>query len=130
MRFMIFVMLFLVNILVANEVRKPFVQFGHVSKVESVAITPDGKYIVSGGRDDTLKLWNLETGKEVRTFAGHTGWIKSIAITPDGKQALSGSHDKTLKLWNLKTGKEVRTFEGHLYGINYVTITPDGKYAL
>jgi len=102
--------------------------FGHSRSVSSMAITPDGKYIVSGSWDKTIKLWNINSGEDVRTFEGHSRSVSSIAITPDGKYIISGSADKTIKLWNINSGKDVRTFEGHKSGVSSIAITPDGKY--
>jgi WD40 repeat protein len=77
--------------------------------VWSVAVTPDGKYVVSGsgndplilGRDNTVRLWDLATGQEVRRFTGHEDWVYSVAVTPDGQYVVSGSGDKTVRLWDL-----------------------------
>ncbi|BAY98045.1 protein kinase [Tolypothrix tenuis PCC 7101] len=98
----------------------------HSSLVRSVAISPDGKTLVSGGYK-TIKLWNLETGKEIRTLTGHSGNVSSVAISPDGKTLVSGSEDKTIKLWNLETGKEIRTLTRDSDLVSSVTISPDGK---
>lgn len=104
---------------------------GHSHIVSSVAITPDSKYILSGSWDETLKLWDVLTGKEVRTFTGHTGWISAVAITPDGHHALSGSYDGTIKFWQLETGQEIHCFKGHDdFAITSLTISPDGRYIL
>ncbi|MCK5522475.1 MAG: hypothetical protein KAI83_05000, partial [Thiomargarita sp.] len=86
---------------------------GHNSSVKSVAFSPDGRYALSGSFDYTLKLWEVNTGAEIRTFAGHTDIVYSVAFSPDGRYALSGSFDYTLKLWELNTGAEIRTFAGH-----------------
>ena len=85
---------------------------------------------VSGSRDKTLKLWDLASGKELRTFTGHSDGVTSVAIAPDGRTALSGSPDKTLKLWDLASGKELRTFTGHSDVVSSVAIAPDGRTAL
>jgi WD40 repeat protein len=77
-----------------------------------------------------MKLWDISTGREIRTFSGHTGTVYSISFSPDGKQALSGSGDKTMKLWDIVTGREIRTFSGHKGSVRSVCFNPDGKYAL
>jgi WD40 repeat protein len=64
---------------------------GHEYAVLSVAVTPDGKYVVSGSRDKTVRLWELATGQEVRRFTGHEDSVESVAVTPDGKYVVSGS---------------------------------------
>jgi WD40 repeat protein len=95
----------------------------------SVAITPDGQHAVSGGQDKTLKIWDLATGRWVRTMYrhGHTRWVTSVCITPDGRYAVSGSDDKTLRMWDLETGQCVCTMEGHTNDIKTVAVTPDGR---
>ena len=80
--------------------------------------------------DKTLKLWDLASGKELRTFTGHSSVVSGVAIAPDGRTALSGSSDKTLKLWDLVSGKELRTFTGHSGEVLSVAIAPDGRTAL
>jgi WD40 repeat protein len=107
-----------------------FVQLGHKGGVTSVAFSPDGKFALSGSWDKTLKLWDVASGKEIRTFYGHASDIFSVAFSPDGKFALSGSYDTTLKLWYVESGKEIRTFYGHASDIFSVAFSPDGKYAL
>ncbi|HEY9694275.1 MAG TPA: hypothetical protein V6D15_18895 [Oculatellaceae cyanobacterium] len=103
---------------------------GHNDSVEAVAITPDGKSAVSGSSDFTLKVWDLQTGKEISTLNGHNAWVRAVAITPDGKSAVSGSSDNTLKVWDLQTGKEISTLTGHNASVQAVAITPDGKRAV
>jgi WD40 repeat protein len=113
---------------------------GHTDTVESVAFSPDGKYVLTGSLDNTAKLWDVATGAEVRTFSGHTGSVESVAFSPDGKYVLTGSSDKTAKLWDAATGALVRTFSDPTSIVrtsvemkrscHSVAFSPDGKYVL
>jgi WD40 repeat protein len=78
---------------------------GHTAKVLSVAYSPDGKTLASGSIDQTIKLWDVATGKEQATLKGHTRYVASVAFSPDGKTLASGSEDRTIKLWDVTTGK-------------------------
>jgi WD40 repeat protein len=67
-----------------------------------VAFSPDGKRIVSGSADKTLRLWDAETGKAIsKPLKGHTGEVISVAFSPDGKRIVSGSTDRTLRIWHI-----------------------------
>ncbi len=103
---------------------------GHTKTVKSVAFHPDGKSVLSGSEDSTLRLWDIETGKEVRRFTGHTESVNSVAVSPDGRFALSGSSDKSLRLWDIETGKELRRFIGHTKTVNSIVFSPDGHQVL
>src|SRR5262249_8070739 len=76
---------------------------GKVNAVNAVAVIPDCGRAISGSSDKTLRLWDLETGTELRLFEGHTGSVNALAILPDGQWVLSGSSDGTLRLWNIET---------------------------
>jgi WD40 repeat protein/class 3 adenylate cyclase len=101
--------------------------FKQSDAVTCVAVSPDGKYIVSGSRDNTIKLWDAANGKEIRTFKGHSNKVTGVGFAPDGKTVLSGSADSTLKLWDAASGKEIRSFNGHEGGVNSVGFSPDGS---
>jgi len=93
----------------------------------SVAFSPDGKRIVSGSGDGTLRIWGARTGAETLTLRGHEDGINSVAYSPDAKRIVSGSSDRTLKVWDAATGAETLTLRGHSGGVNSVAFSPDGK---
>ena len=62
-------------------------------------------------------MWDLDTGRELRTLEGHSADVTGVAVTPDGKRAVSGSLDHTLKVWDLETGRVLRTLEGHTLAV-------------
>ncbi|MEM9538285.1 MAG: hypothetical protein AAGA60_02110, partial [Cyanobacteria bacterium P01_E01_bin.42] len=94
--------------------------------VRAVSITPDGKQAISASDDNTLKIWDLETGNKRLSLFGHRGKVRAVSITPDGKQAISASDDNTLKIWDLETVKILASFTGES-GILSCAITPDRK---
>ena len=96
-----------------------------------IAITPDGKYVISRDCYRNLILWEIEGGKAIRRFGeDNYGSVESVEITADGKYVISGSSDKTMKLWEIDTGEEIRSFEGHNDSIQAIVITSDGKYVI
>lgn len=99
---------------------------GHDDCVNAIAITPNGKHLVSASKDKTIKVWNLERGEEKMTLKGHNDPVNAVAITPDGKYLVSASDDKTLKVWDLEKSLLVSNFTGDN---SFLTcdISPDGK---
>jgi len=105
--------------------------FQHISTVSSVAFSPDARTALSGtGEEGAMKLWNVQTGEEIRTFWGHSGYVSSVTFSSNGRTALSGSYDNTLKLWDVQTGQEIRTFTGYNQNVNSVALSPDSSTAL
>jgi len=105
----------------------------HDAGISSVSFNPDGKTLASGSRDETIKLWDVQTGKEITTLRGHYSWgifsslVFSVSSSPDGQTLASGSEDGTIELWDVQTGKEITTLQGHYSGVNSVSFSPDGK---
>ena len=90
----------------------------------------DGKRALSGADDHTLKLWDIESGKLLKTFRGHSGYVYSVALSNNGKRALSGAGDHTLKLWDIESGQLLKTFQGHEGDVLSVALSNNGKRAL
>ena len=100
---------------------------GHDQGVNSVTFSPDGKMLASASDDKTIKLWDAQTGVEIRTLEGHDSMVKGVSFSPDGKMLASASDDKTIKLWDVQTGAEIRTIKGHDERVWSVSFSPDGK---
>jgi WD40 repeat protein len=100
----------------------------HRDSVSSVAFSPDGTRIVSGSKDQTIRVWDARTGKTVAgPFKGHTHWVWSVAFSPDGMRIVSGSQDQTIRVWDARTGETVvGPFKGHTYSVLSVAFSPDG----
>lgn len=81
---------------------------GHASAVVSLAATPDGRGLVSGGADSTIRLWDAATGELKRTIANHGDRVNALAWSPDGKYLASASRDRTVRVWQPEIGRLVR----------------------
>lgn len=115
------------NIISDNQIPVGKTLIGHTSFVNYLTISPDGQTLASASADKTIKLWNLNTGKEIRTLQGHASFINYLVISPDGQTLASASADKTIKIWNLTTGQIIRTISGHNNYVNYLAMSPDGQ---
>jgi WD40 repeat protein len=100
---------------------------GHTNSTASVAITADGKLIVSGSFDKTIRVWETESGKCLSVLKDKANPVLSVAITADGKLIVSGSLDKTVRVWETESGKCLSVLKGHTDSPYGVGITADGK---
>jgi serine/threonine protein kinase len=100
---------------------------GHDGAVWSVAFAPDQLRGLSGGDDHSVRLWDLQSGREVRSFSGHQGAVNCVAFTPNGSVALSASDDGTVRVWETGSGKELRHFDDHKATAQAVLAFPDNR---
>ena len=93
----------LLQIRLSSKMQNPqrlVTEIGHTSPIYSLALSPDGSKIMSGSRDNTIKIWGSENYQCLETLKGHTGSISSLAFSPDGSKIISGSEDDTIKIWD------------------------------
>ncbi|KAL5485795.1 hypothetical protein ACEPAI_6837 [Sanghuangporus weigelae] len=100
-----------------------------IENVISVALSPDGRRIVSASKYDTISIWDMDSGDLVLDWLkGHTDSIYSLALSPDGKRFASGSLDKTIRIWNVDSGELVSgPFKTHTSGVWSVAFSPNNK---
>ena len=104
--------------------------FGHLGDVYSAAYSPDGRRIVTGGKDGTARVWDAVTGRELTTFEGRHDEVRSLAFSPDGRQIVAGTVDGTVQVWESASGRELITLKGHSGHVTSATFSPDGQQIL
>ena len=90
---------------------KPSLVFKHPSAVYWASFSPDGKLLASASLDNTVKIWDLENGKERATCKGHTDGVSCVLFAPDGKTIVSSSLDGSLRRWSVDAGQEMATMQ-------------------
>src|SRR5262249_9139382 len=102
-------------------------EFNHQGFVRVVTFAPGGKVLLSGGDNDrTVRLWDLETGKELVQMKPDKE-LTGIALSPDGTTVATGEIEGTVRLWQAATGKPLATLKGHTATVISVAFAPDGK---
>jgi WD40 repeat protein len=105
---------------------------GHRGKVYDIAFSPDVQLLVSGGGDETVRLWNPSTGKLLQTYhgswwTGHRGLVHAVAFSPDRSTFASASWDKTIKLWDVETGQRLHALSEYPHVSTSIAFSPDGR---
>ncbi len=95
----------------------------------SLAFSPDGRRLATGGEANTVKIWDVQNGQPLRTLEGHKGDIYTVAFSPigDGRWVASAGEDSVVKVWDSHTGVLVRNFRGHTGVVTSVAFSPDGR---
>ena len=100
---------------------------GHADAICSAEYSPDGKYIVSASEDSTIRIWNAETGENLRTLRGHQNTVNMATFSPDGKIVASASADSTIRFWDADTGDSIFTLKGAGSPVHMLTFSPNGE---
>ncbi len=75
--------------------------------------SPDGSRIASGSWDKKVQVWEVSSGRLLRTYSGHSDYVRTLAWSPDGSRIASGSNDKKVQVWEVSSGRLLRTYSGH-----------------
>jgi WD40 repeat protein len=100
---------------------------GHRGPVLSLAVSPDGRRVLTGSQDRIVILWDVKSGAEIRRFPGQTDSVQGVAFLPDGRRAISAGRDHTIRLWDTESGQEVYCFRGHSDEVSWAAVSPDGS---
>lgn len=100
---------------------------GHTSMIHALAMSADGSWMVSGGEDRTIRMWETGSGRCVRVLQGHTQNILGLAISADQTWIVSGGRDHTIRVWETASGRCVQTFSTR-HAISTVRLSPDGRW--
>ncbi|MDT8303616.1 MAG: serine/threonine-protein kinase [Sedimentisphaerales bacterium] len=86
---------------------------GHLNTVMCVTYNPQGHWIATGGKDNTARIWDAQSGCLMKTLEGHDGWVLDVAFSPDGKRLATASADHTARIWEVNTGRSLFVISGH-----------------
>jgi hypothetical protein len=100
----------------------------HADIVHDLVFSPDGKTLATAGYDRLIKIWDVETGQELRTLRDHSDSIYALAFSPDGNFLVSVSADRAVKVWEVASGRRLYTLSDATDWLYAVAFSPDGKH--
>ncbi len=95
-----------------------------------MAFSSDGQRIASCARDQIVRIWDADTGEQIRELTGHKHNVFGVAFSPDDRYIVSGSWDGTIKVWEAESGRLINSIEHHTSRVYAVSYSPDGRYIL
>ncbi|RXH58895.1 WD40 repeat domain-containing protein [Granulicella sibirica] len=99
---------------------------GHTKNVTGVAFSPDSKRLATVSDDDSVKMWDAATGKELSSWPGHSGGLNAVAFMPDSLGLLTAGKDGVIRIWNIDNRQETRALRGHAARVNAISLSPNG----
>ena len=103
------------------------VQSGHVADVRALAFSPDGTLLATGGNDEVVKLWDVASGRELRTFVGSRAPIYTLRFSSDGRRLAAGGWDRIARVWDSATGANIAVLGPHDDTVQGLSFSPDGE---
>ncbi|MFC2130606.1 caspase family protein [Bacteroidota bacterium] len=123
-------LIFLVSYCYSTEKPKLIFQDGHLSGITAVKISPNEKIFATGSKDQTIKLWDLETGLLLHTLVGHKADITDISFSNSGDSLATSSPDKTIRIWDTKTGGVIKVISNSQSSFTSVDFHPYNRMLL
>jgi len=98
----------------------------HNGHVRALAFSPDGKFLLSGGEDRVIRLWDVASGDRLKEFKAHEGNVNALKFFSDGNRFLSASDDRTIRVWRTASPKPISQFDGHTAEVLCIALSSDG----
>ena len=132
-RFCPLILMILTTMAQADSLREQIdavVPLGHTDSIYAVAFSKDGKLAFSLSLDQSLKVWEVASGREIKTWKMDSDQVRALSVSPNGYWVASGDKQQGIKLWDVATGKKIQYFKGTRRRVNSLAFSPDGKYLL
>jgi len=100
---------------------------GHRRLLDALAFSPDGRWLASGSKDNSVRLWDMEAGEQHAVLEGHTNWVWAVSFSADGTRLYSASADETARVWEVPSGRLVTVLRDGEQPVNGFRLSPDGQ---